>query len=127
MVDLWRFLTGEELTTVHGWVDPVRGSNPRGSNYRDPGGMIIATTASSTRYIHEQAEDGAGPSSMVIATTGAQIAVDEHRGSIEILARDLSVKPGPGRPPRGMSQFRCLQRLRLRSTYFGFREKVSAS
>lgn len=99
MVDLWRFLTGEELTTVHGWVDPVRGSNPRGSNYRDPGGMIIATTASSARYIHEQAEDGAGPPWMVIATTGAQIVVDEHRGSIQILTRDLSVKPGPGHPP----------------------------
>jgi predicted dehydrogenase len=100
MIDLWRFLGGEELHTVFGWVDPVRGPNPRGAEFSDPGGMIVATSASGTRYVHEQTEDGAGPGALVIETTAAQIDVDEYNRSVSILQRDLSVKPGPGRPPK---------------------------
>ena len=100
MIDLWRFLGGEELHTILGWVDPVRGPNPRGAEFSDPGGMIVATSASGTRYIHEQTEDGAGPGTMVIETTKVQIEVDEYARSVDILVRDLSVKPGPGRPPK---------------------------
>lgn len=100
IIDLWRFLGGEELNTVVGWVDPVRGPNPRGSEFSDPGGMIVATSASGTRYVHEQTEDGAGPGTLVIETTRVQIVVDEYARSVAILERDLSVKPGPGRPPK---------------------------
>lgn len=100
MVDLWRFLGNEEVNTVVGWVDPVRGRNPRGAEFSDPGGMIVATSASGTRYVHEQTEDGAGPGSLVIETTAAQIVVDQYAQSVVVLLRDLSVKPGPGRPPK---------------------------
>jgi predicted dehydrogenase len=100
MIDLWRFIGGEQLSTVFGWVDPIRGPNPRGSDFRDPGGMIVATSRSGTRYIHEQTEDGAGPGTLIIETTAAQIEVDEYNRSVSILVRDLSVKPGPGRPPK---------------------------
>jgi predicted dehydrogenase len=100
IVDLFRFLGGEELDTVFGWVDPVRGSNPRGSQFSDPGGMIVATSSRGTRYIHDQIEDGAGPGTLIIETTGALVRVDESSRSVNILARDLSVKPGPGRPPK---------------------------
>ena len=100
MIDLWRFLTGQELAAAYGWVDPVRGPNPRGSDYRDPGGMIVATSGTGARFIHEQIEDGAGPGTMVLGTTAAQIQVDEHQGSIHVCGRDLSIKPGPGRPPK---------------------------
>jgi predicted dehydrogenase len=100
MIDLWRFIGGEQLSTVFGWVDPIRGPNPRGSDFRDPGGMIVATSRSGTRYIHEQTEDGAGPGTLIIETTAAQIEVNEYNRSISILMRDLSVKPGPGRPPK---------------------------
>src|ERR1019366_6802358 len=62
--------------------------------------MIVATSRSGTRYIHEQTEDGAGPGTLIIETTAAQIEVDEYNRSVSILVRDLSVKPGPGRPPK---------------------------
>jgi predicted dehydrogenase len=100
MVDLWRFLGGQELNSVFGWIDPVIGPNPRGSEYVDPGGMILAISASGVRYVHQQVEDGAGPGTVVIETTGAQIMIDEHSRSVALTLRDLSVKPGPGRPPK---------------------------
>jgi predicted dehydrogenase len=100
LVDLWRFLGGQEINTVFGWIDPIRGRNPRGSEYVDPGGTILAVSASGVRYVHEQVEDGGGPGKMTIDTTEAQIEIDERRGSIEVIVRDRSVKPGPGRPPK---------------------------
>lgn len=100
LVDLWRFLGGQEIVTVFGWIDPIRGKNPRGSEYVDPGGTILAVSASGARYVHEQVEDGGGPGKMIIGTTEAQIEIDEYRGSIKVTVRDRSVKPGPGRPPR---------------------------
>jgi predicted dehydrogenase len=100
MIDLWRFLGGEHLDAVYGWVDPVRGTNPRGAEFSDPGGMIVVTSSSGARYVHEQTEDGAGPGTFVIDTTGAEIRIDEREGTVAVLARDLSVKPGPGRPPK---------------------------
>lgn len=100
VIDLWRFLGGEELDTVFGWVDPVRGPNPRGSEFCDPGGMIVATSSAGTRYVHQQTEDGGGPDTLVIETTVAQIEVSEYSGSVSILERDFSVKPAPGRPPK---------------------------
>lgn len=99
-VDLWRFFSGEEVSTVFGWVDPVRGPNPRGAEFCDPGGMVVATSASGARYIHEQTEDGAGPGVFIIETTGAQLVLDDFTRSVAILVRDLSVKPGPNRPPK---------------------------
>jgi predicted dehydrogenase len=100
IIDLWRFLGGEQLATVFGWVDPAGGTNPRGSEYCDPGGMIIATSSVGTRYVHEQTEDGSGPGTLVLETTATHIEVSEYSSSVSILARDLSVKPGPGRPLR---------------------------
>jgi predicted dehydrogenase len=100
MIDLWRFLGGEHLDTVYGWVDHARGTNPRGAQFYDPGGMIVATSSSGTRYVHEQTEDGAGPGTFVIDTTGAEIRIDESDETVSVLLRDPSVKPGPGRPPK---------------------------
>jgi predicted dehydrogenase len=100
MIDLWHFLGGEKLTAVFGWIDPVRGPNPRGQEFRDPGGMILCTSAAGTRYVHEQIEDGAGPGTLAIETTTAEVLVSEYARSVAILVRDPSVKPGPGRPPK---------------------------
>ena len=46
-----------------------------------------------------QLEDGAGPMSADIHLTAGRIRLDERFGTIEIIERDLSVKPGPNRPP----------------------------
>ena len=100
MVDLWRFLCGQELTAVSGWIDPVRGRNPRGEQFCDPGGTILCTSVTGARYVHHQIEDGAGPGTFTIETTTAEILINEFASSVSILVRDLSVKPGPSRPPK---------------------------
>src|ERR1700719_2712616 len=88
IVDLWRFLGGEDLNSVFGWIDPVRGPNPRGPEYVDQAGLVLGISASGTRYVHGQVEDGGGPGSMVIETTGAQIVIDERFGSVGLTVRD---------------------------------------
>ena len=46
-----------------------------------------------------QIEDGAGPMSADIHLTAGRVRLDERFGTIEVIERDLSVKPGPNRPP----------------------------
>lgn len=99
-LDLMRFLSGEDFLSVSGWVDPERRANPRGAAFHDPGGLTVATSASGTRFVHEQIEDGAGPFSLVLDLTQARVTVEDNEGRISVIWRDPSVTPGPGRLPR---------------------------
>ena len=96
--DLVRFLTDREVTSVTAWVDPPRGRNPRGDEFVDPGGLVVLEITGGARAIVAQIEDGAGPMSVEIDLTAARVRVDERSGQIEVLERDLSVKPAPNRP-----------------------------
>lgn len=99
-LDLARFISRENIVAVSGWVDPERGPNPRGGQFHDPGGMVVAEYDSGARCVHHQIEDGAGPVSIALDLTSARVVVEEREGKVEILWRDPTVKPGPGRPPR---------------------------
>lgn len=109
--DTVRFLTGRDVRRVTAWVDEPIGKNPRGADFVDPGGMVVLDMGPDLRCVVAQIEDGAGPTAVEIDMTAARIRLDEQSGAIEIVARDLSVKPGPGRPasfarvepPAGMS------------------------
>lgn len=96
--DTVSFLTGQEVKQVTGWVDEPVAANPRGKHFVDPGGLAILDLGSA-RAVVAQIEDGAGPTAVEIDLTAARVRVDEKYGQIEIVERDLSVKPGPGRPP----------------------------
>lgn len=97
--DLAEFLLGLETRKVVAWVDEQRGDNPRGRQFVDPGGTVIMDMGPGIRGIVSQIEDGAGPMSVEVDLTAARIRLDERTGEVEIVHRDLSVKPGPGRPP----------------------------
>ncbi len=97
--DAVRLITGREVRRVVGWVDKPVGRNPRGERFVDPGGMAILELDGGARATVVQIEDGAGPNSIEIDMTAARIRMDERSGQIEVIQRDLSVKPGPGRPP----------------------------
>jgi len=96
--DTVRFLTGRDVRRVTAWVDEPKGKNPRGADFVDPGGLVVLDMGPDVRAVVAQIEDGAGPTAVEIDMTAARIRLDEQSGAIEIVARDLSVKPGPGRP-----------------------------
>ncbi len=96
--DLAQYLLGSHATRVSGWLDPVRGDNPRGKDFVDPGGLVVIELANGARVTVAQIEDGAGPGSVELDLTAARVRVDEKSGEIEISERDLSVKPAPGKP-----------------------------
>lgn len=96
--DLIRFLSDREVTRVTAWIDDFIGPNPRGKEFVDPGGLVVAEMGLGLRGVVAQIEDGAGPMSVEIDMTAARIRVDEQQDRFEVIARDLSVKPAPGKP-----------------------------
>jgi predicted dehydrogenase len=96
--DLARFLSDRDVTRVTAWVDEPVGTNPRGAEFVDPGGLVVMELGRKVRAVISQIEDGAGPMSVELDLTGARVRVDEKYDRVEIIERDLSVKPGPDRP-----------------------------
>jgi predicted dehydrogenase len=96
--DTVRFLTGRDVRRVTAWVDDPIAKNPRGPDFVDPGGLVVLDMGKDLRAVVAQIEDGAGPTAVEIDMTAARIRLDEQSGAVEIVERDLSVKPGPGRP-----------------------------
>lgn len=96
--DLAMFLSGRPAESVSAWVDAALGTNPRGKEFVDPGGLVVLGMGP-VRAVVAQIEDGSGPMSVEVDLTGARVRVDEKNAQIEVIERDLSVKPGPDRPP----------------------------
>jgi predicted dehydrogenase len=86
-LDLIRMLSGDEMTSVAGWLDPERGANPRGAAFHDPGGLVVIEGRSGRRYVHQHVEDGGGPAPVVVDTTRTRLTVVEDTGEIEWLRR----------------------------------------
>ena len=97
--DTVMYLADASVRRVTGWVDDPIKRNPRGEQFRDPGGMAVMELSSGARAVVAQIEDGAGPTSLEIDMTGARIRYGEKKGLVEVVQRDLSVKTGPNRPP----------------------------
>jgi predicted dehydrogenase len=96
--DLIRFLADRDVSAVTAWVDQPLGKNPRGESFQDPGGLVVMQLGQQVRAVVVQIEDGSGPMTVEIDLTGARVRIDEKAMAVEIVERDLSVKPGPGRP-----------------------------
>lgn len=96
--DICNFFCDEFPARVTAWLDEPLGRNPRGEQFVDPGGLVVLEYPSGVRATISQIEDGAGPQSMEINFTGARILHDPKSNFADIRVRDLSVKPGPGRP-----------------------------
>lgn len=86
-IDLARCLAGEDLREVAGWLDPECGPNPRGAEFHDPGGLLVAIGTRSTRFVVQQIEDAAGPTSIILDCTEARVVIEERTQTVEILQR----------------------------------------
>lgn len=99
--DQANFLFGRMRNSVTAWIDPIIGTTPIGEQFKDPGGLVILDYGG-LRAIVSQIEDGAGPQSLELHFTGARVFHDPKNGTLDIHIRDLSVKHGPGCPPKYM-------------------------
>ncbi|RJP80697.1 MAG: gfo/Idh/MocA family oxidoreductase [Desulfobacteraceae bacterium] len=97
--DLVSYLTGKQVVVVSAWIDKPVKTNPRGKEFVDPGGLVVLELEGGARAVISQIEDGSGPMSVEIDMTGGRIRIDEKYKSLELIKRDLSVIPGPNRPP----------------------------
>ncbi len=70
------------------------------AQFVDLGGLVVMELSVGVRAVVAQIEDGAGPTSLEIDMTAARIRLDEGNGQLEIVERDLSVKPGPNQGPK---------------------------
>jgi predicted dehydrogenase len=98
-LDLVRLLSGDEIASVSGWIDPVRGPNPRGAEFQDPGGVVVMQGRSGRRYVHQHIEDGVGPAPVVVELTGGRLTVVEDTRQVEWLPRGSGFDLRPGPPP----------------------------
>jgi len=98
--DMANFLAGRFPTRVSGWVDEPKGKNPRGDEFVDPGGLVVCEYDGGVRAVIAQLEDGAGPFTLELHTTAARVLFDPKNRFLDIRERDLSVRPGPGKPPQ---------------------------
>ncbi len=95
-IDLVTFLADQPVRRVTGWIDePIR-KNPRGDQFKDPGGLVVMELERNIRAVIAQIEDGAGPTAVEIDLTAARIRLCEKYGSIEV--KEAKLRPGGGRP-----------------------------
>jgi predicted dehydrogenase len=98
--DLVNSLVKSHPMEVTGWIDEPVWENPRGSEFTDPGGLVVMRYQNGVKGIVSQLEDGAGPMSVEINLTGARIQVCEKFGKLELATKDPSwvAKSGKSAP-----------------------------
>ena len=86
--DLPRFLTNREIREVTAWVDNPLGDNPRGTQFIDPGGLVVLNMEGGLKAVVSQIENGSGPRFFEINMNRARIHIDEKLGKFEIVCRN---------------------------------------
>ncbi len=86
--DLPRFLTNREIREVTAWIDNPLGDNPRGTQFIDPGGLVVLNMEGGLKAVVSQIENGSGPRFFEINMNRARIHIDEKLGKIEIVCRN---------------------------------------
>lgn len=89
-VALFRDLQPSARYTVRFWRDEQRETNPRGSQFVDPGGRLMVEAPSGARlFMDLSAESGHGLLSVLVTEYG-RIVVDDLQGTIDLSFRKIS-------------------------------------
>lgn len=93
--EMFRYLTDSEVDTVQAWFEEERIPNPRGSQFEDYSGSLIAKNSQGIRmYIDFSAKAGHGLQTTYIFKYG-QIVVDELSGFVRSICRNEEFKDLP--------------------------------
>lgn len=93
--EAFRFLTGSRVATVSAWLENEQLTNPRGPQFDDRSGRLVATGEQGQGlYIDFSADAGWGLQVVYICRNG-QIVVDELNGDIRVAARQAEFREQP--------------------------------
>lgn len=93
--EMFRYLSGAQVQEVQAWFDEARLANPRGPQFDDRSGRLLARSAGGlTMYIDFAANAGWGLQVVYICRHG-QIVVDELNGEMRIAARQAEYRALP--------------------------------
>ena len=81
--DMANYLIGKSPQKITGWIDEPIGINPRGSQFVDPGGLVVIDYGEGIRATVDQIEDGSGPAGTEIILNHARIRVDEKNNILD--------------------------------------------
>jgi len=93
--EMFRYLTDAPVADVSAWFEAEKLANPRGAQFDDASGRLLARTASGTAmYMDFSAQSGWGVQ-VVYSCAFGQIVVDELRGEMKIAARQPQYRALP--------------------------------
>jgi predicted dehydrogenase len=85
--EVFRYISDTSVQMLHAWLEPQLLENPRGPNFEDRSGRIIAWgEGGQSIYVDLSAAAGHGMNTVYICRFG-QIVVDELGGSMRVIAR----------------------------------------
>ncbi len=93
--EMFRYITGDAVYDVQAWFEDTQLSNPRGSNFEDRSGRLLARSAKGpSMFVDFSAQAGWGLQVIYICRHG-QIIVDELNGDMRIAARQAQYRELP--------------------------------
>lgn len=93
--EMFRYITGGPVQAVQAWFEEALLPNPRGAQFQDRSGRLLATSAAGpTMFIDFSAASGYGLQVVYICRNG-QIAVDELTGDMRVSARKSEFRELP--------------------------------
>lgn len=93
--EMFRFMTGEEITSVAFQADAAIVPNPRGKEYEDRSGQLFARSATGRRLILEIGGDLGHGIQVVYGCRHGQIIVDELAGKLRAICRQEEFRDLP--------------------------------
>jgi len=93
--EMLRYMTGSEVNSVSAWFDDEILPNPRGPEFEDRSGRLLARSASGVvMYVDFSVNAGYGVQTTYICRHG-QILVDELNGTMRVVARQAQLRDLP--------------------------------
>lgn len=93
--EMFRYIVGEDVESVRAWLEPEPLANPRGAQFDDRSGRLLALGASGvSMFIDFSAAAGWGLQVVYICRHG-QIVVDELNGHMRVAAREEAYRSLP--------------------------------